>query len=81
VESVTTDSALQNTLIKLLLSAELFGQLDRIAKSSGLRDVTEAAMVGLTEWASSRVAELDNRDPVQKYFINEALEQLFARRK
>jgi len=67
--------------IELILPAELFAQLGRIAEASGLRDATEAAIVGLAEWAAARQAELDNRDPAQKYFINDALDQLFDRRK
>jgi len=71
----------QGPSIELILSAELFAQLGRIAEASGLRDATEAAMVGLAEWAAGRQTELDNRDPAQKYFINDALDQLFDRRK
>ena len=34
-----------------------------------------------TAFAAARQAELDNRDPAQKYFINEALDELFERSK
>jgi hypothetical protein len=37
--------------------------------------------VGLAEWAAARQTELDNRDPAAKYFINDALDELFDRRK
>lgn len=73
--------SLQGTRIELMIPAELFAQLGRIAEASGLRDATEAATVGLAEWAAGRQAELDNRDPAQKYFVNEALDQLFERRR
>jgi len=67
--------------IELFLPAELAVQLGRIAEAGGLRDVAEAAIVGLAEWAAARQSELDNRDPAQKYFVNEALDELFHRRK
>ena len=64
-----------------MIPGELFEQLRRIAAASGLRDATEAAIVGLAEWAAARQVELDNRDPAEKYFVNEALDELFERRK
>jgi hypothetical protein len=72
---------MQTAKIELIIPAELFEQLCRIADASGLRDATEAAMVGLAEWAAARQADLDDRDPAEKYFVNEALDELFARRK
>jgi hypothetical protein len=78
---VAKPGSLQGTRIELTIPAELFAQLGWIAEASGLRDATEAATVGLAEWAAGRQAELDNRDPAQKYFVNEALDQLFERRR
>ena len=80
-EDATNHNSAQETRIELTLPAELFAQLGRIAVASGLRDATEAALVGLTEWAAARQTELDNRDPAAKYFINDALDQLCDRRK
>lgn len=77
----TESSGSIDTRIELTLPAALFAQLGRIAEASGLRDAVEAAIVGLAEWAAARQTELDSRDPAQKYFINEALEELFDRHK
>jgi hypothetical protein len=78
---VANPTTRQAAKIELTIPGELFEQLCRIADASGLRDATEAAMVGLAEWAAARQADLDNRDPAEKYFVNEALDELFARRK
>ena len=36
----------------------------------------EAALVGLAEWLFRRRSELDDRDPSQRYFVNEELDRL-----
>jgi hypothetical protein len=71
----------QTAKIELTIPGELFEQLCRIAEASGLCDAAEAAMVGLAEWTAGRQADLDNRNPAEKYFVNEALDELFERRK
>jgi hypothetical protein len=38
-------------------------------------------MVGLAEWVSRRKSELDDRDPNEKYLVNEALDELLAKKK
>jgi len=35
----------------------------------------------LADWIARRQSELDDRDPAQRYFINEALDQLAAHKK
>ena len=62
--------------IELELPDELFAQLAEVADALGIPDRAEAAMIALAEWVSRRKAELDNRDPEQRYFINEALDEL-----
>jgi hypothetical protein len=37
-------------------------------------------MVAIAEWTARRVAELDDRDPSQKYIVNEALDELIAKK-
>jgi hypothetical protein len=56
-------------------------QLARIVEAFEIADVNEAAMIGLADWIERRQSELDDRDPAQRYFINEALDQLAARKK
>ena len=67
--------------LELHLPAELFARLSRIAAASGLRDPAEAATVGLAEWVAAREAQLDDRDPERKYFVNAALDELLEHRK
>jgi hypothetical protein len=67
--------------IILDLPAELGDQLARIAEAFEIADVSEAALIGLADWIARRQSELDDRDPAQRYFINEALDQLAARKK
>jgi hypothetical protein len=67
--------------IILDLPPELGDQLARIAEAFEIADVTEAALIGLADWIARRQSELDDRDPAQRYFINEALDQLAARKK
>jgi len=63
-------------LIELELPDELWQELQRIAGTLGMSNLAETALVGLADWIARRKAELDDRDPDQRYFINEALDQL-----
>jgi hypothetical protein len=67
--------------ITLDLPEELGDDLARIAEAMEIADFNEAALIGLTDWIARRKLELDDRDPTQRYFINEALDQLAARKK
>ena len=60
---------------------ELFAQLMRVAEAMGISNPAEAATVGLAEWVSRRKSELDDRDPNEKYEVNEALDELLAKKK
>jgi hypothetical protein len=67
--------------IILDLPDQMGDQLARIAEAFEIADLNEAAMIGLADWIARRQSELDDRDPAQRYFINEALDQLAARKK
>ena len=69
------------TRIILELPEGLANELERIADAFEVRDVNEAALIGLADWIARRKSELDDRDPAQRYFINEALDQLATRKK
>ncbi|HEY1852663.1 MAG TPA: hypothetical protein VGG60_16705 [Candidatus Binataceae bacterium] len=69
------------TRIILELPEALANELERIAEAFEIRDVNEAAVIGLADWIARRKSELDDRDPAQRYFINEALDQLATRKK
>jgi hypothetical protein len=67
--------------IILDLPHDLGDELVRIAEAFGIADLDQAALIGLADWIARRKSELDDRDPDQRYFINEALDQLAARKK
>ena len=47
----------------------------------GVSNPEEVATIGLAEWVSRRKAELDDRDPNEKYVVNEALDELLEKKK
>jgi hypothetical protein len=67
--------------IILDLPDDLGDELARIAEAFEIADLNQAALIGLADWIARRKSELDDRDPDQRYFINEALDQLAARKK
>jgi hypothetical protein len=67
--------------IQIDLPDELYANLMRVAAAMGISNPDEAAMVGLAEWVSRRKSELDDRDPNEKYLVNEALDELLAKKK
>jgi hypothetical protein len=67
--------------IQIELPDELFAQLMRVAEAMGISNPAEAATVGLAEWVSRRKSEMDDRDPNEKYEVNEALDELLEKKK
>jgi hypothetical protein len=67
--------------IQIDVPDELFGQLMQVAKAMGVSNPEEAATIGLAEWVSRRKSELDDRDPSEKYVVNEALDELLEKKK
>jgi len=67
--------------IQIDVPEELFAQLMRVAEAMGISNPAEAATVGLAEWVSRRKSELDDRDPNEKYEVNEALDELLEKKK
>jgi hypothetical protein len=67
--------------IILDLPDEMGDELVRIAEAFEIADLNEAALIGLADWIARRKSELDDRDPDQRYFVNEALDQLAARKR
>jgi hypothetical protein len=67
--------------IQIDVPDELFGQLMQVAEAMGISNPAEAATVGLAEWVSRRKSELDDRDPNEKYVVNEALDELLEKKK
>jgi hypothetical protein len=67
--------------IQIDVPDELFSQLMRIAAAMGISNPEEAATIGLAQWVSRRKSELDDRDPNEKYVVNEALDELLEKKK
>ena len=67
--------------IQIEMPDELFAQLMQVAEAMGISRAEEAAMVGLAEWVTRRKSELDDRDPNEKYMVNEALDELLEKKK
>ncbi|MGC2491253.1 hypothetical protein [Candidatus Binatus sp.] len=67
--------------IQIEIPDELFAQLMRVAESLGISNPEEAATVGLAEWVPRRKSDLDDRDPNEKYEVNEALDELLEKKK
>jgi hypothetical protein len=67
--------------IQIDLPDELFDQLMQVARAMGISNPEEAATIGLAEWVSRRKSDLDDRDPNEKYIVNEALDELLAKKK
>jgi hypothetical protein len=67
--------------IDIELPEELFEQLMRVAEAMGVSNLEEAATIGLAEWVARRKSELDDRDPNEKYIVNEALDELLEKKK
>lgn len=65
--------------ITVEMPEELWVTLSELASALGIAKVEEAAVIALAEWAARRKSELDDRDPNQRYFVNEALDELAAR--
>jgi len=64
--------------IKLELPDELWAGLGEVADALGISSAGEAAVIAIAEWTARRKSELDDRDPAQRYFVNQALDELAA---
>lgn len=60
------------------LPDELWAGLGEVADALGISSPGEAAVIAIAEWTARRKSELDDRDQEQRYFVNEALDELAA---
>lgn len=67
--------------LELEVSAELWSELRDIAQALGIDPPEQALIVAARDWLSRQREELGNRDPRSRYFVNEALDELAARKK
>jgi len=64
--------------INLELPDELWARLGEVADALGISSAEEAAVIAIAEWTARRKSDLDDRDPAQRYFVNQALDELAA---
>jgi predicted transcriptional regulator len=62
--------------ITVELPDELWAGLSEVAEALGISSAEEAAMIAIAEWTARRKSELDDRDPAERYFVNQALDEL-----
>jgi hypothetical protein len=67
--------------IQIDVPDELYGQLVQVAEAMGISNPEEAATIGLAEWVTRRKSDLDDRNPNEKYVVNEALDELLDKKK
>ena len=67
--------------IEIDLPDELVQDLKQVAEALGLGPLGEAALIGIADWVGRRKAELDDLDPSQSYFVNEALDEIVGNKK
>ena len=65
--------------IEIDLPDELRDDLQKVADALGIPSLSEAALVGLADWTARRRAEIDDKNPSQRYFVNEALDELIGK--
>jgi hypothetical protein len=41
--------------------------------------LSEAALIAVADWTARRKAEADDKNPTQRYFVNEALDELIGK--
>jgi hypothetical protein len=65
--------------IEIDLPDELRDDLQRVAGTLGIPSLSEAALIALADWTARRKAEIDDKNPSQRYFVNEALDELIGK--
>jgi hypothetical protein len=70
-----------DTRLVLQLPKNLIEELERVAGTLGLHGINDAAFVAISEWISTKKAEVEARDPQERYFVNQALDELIERRR
>ena len=67
--------------IQIELPDEIAEQLGRLAVAFGVPSVEEAATIAIGQWVTRSQEQLDRPDPAQAYFVNQALDELFAKQR
>ncbi len=67
-------------VVHLELDEDTCRELEKVAAHLGFGTVEDALRAATMEWLARRKAEIEDRDPAQRYFVNEALDELMARK-
>ncbi|HTW88473.1 MAG TPA: hypothetical protein VMD75_10750 [Candidatus Binataceae bacterium] len=65
--------------IELMLPPELAADLERVAIALGISSRAEAAQIAIGAWVAQYRDRINVADSAQKYFVNEALDELIAK--
>jgi hypothetical protein len=65
--------------IEIDLPDDLRDDLQTVAGALGIPTLSEAALIALADWTARRKAEIDDKNPGQRYFVNEALDELIGK--
>jgi hypothetical protein len=68
-------------VVHLELDENTCRDLEAVAAHLGLGSIDDALRAAAAEWLARRKSEIEDRDPAQRYFINEALDELMARKR
>jgi hypothetical protein len=66
--------------IRLELDDTLCREAEEIAAKLGVGSLEDALRIAAADWVARRRAELEDRDPAQRYFVNEALDELMSKK-
>jgi hypothetical protein len=67
--------------IELMLPAELVAQIRQVADALGIADLDQAVRIALDDWLAQHRDRIDTAAPADKYFVNDALDELVAKQR
>ena len=68
-------------VIPLELDDKLCRELEEVTAHLRLGTIEDVLRIAAADWVSRRKAEIDNQDPNQRYFVNEALDELMSKKR
>jgi Ribbon-helix-helix protein, copG family len=68
-------------LVELRLDEDICRELQELAHSLGLATIEDALRSAVSDWIARRKSEIGDRDPNQRYFVNEALDELISKKR
>ena len=68
-------------VVHLELHEDFCRDLEEVAAHLGVGAIEDALRAAAADWLARRKAEIDDRDPAQRYFVNEALDELMTKKR